>query len=303
MKIGYACKHQQLPTSGKRITYTNFIKLSKKEQIEKLFKISELNLNNLETILIYNIKNNIKLFRMTPNIFPLATHSEVIEWWNPVPLFETKLKQIGKIINDNDMRVSIHPSQFVTFTSDNKETLRNSYNDMAVINNLLSGLCLRNEPDVILHVGGKYGNTKTAIRNLIANFNEFPSHWKSRLRFENDHHIYGTQETYHICDFLNIPMILDIQHHKYNSNKISLDVAFELFFKTWKNNKTPKIHLSSQSKLIDRHAHADYVLTEDFLEIYNYLKLRDFDIMLECKKTNDALLYLKNNLKINNIYL
>ena len=75
------------------------------------------------------------------------------------------------------------------------------------------------------------------------------------------------------------------------------------FLKHGKIIKPPKIHLSSQSKLIDRHAHADYVLTEDFLEIYNYLKLRDFDIMLECKKTNDALLYLKNNLKINNIYL
>lgn len=65
----------------------------------------------------------------------------------------------------------------------------------------------------------------------------------------------------------------------------------------------PKIHVSSQREDTKKHAHAPHINESDFMEAYNYLKIRDFDIMLECKDTNIALKQLKNNLKNNNIYL
>ena len=58
IRLGYACITKTLDiTSSHTITYTNYEKLSKEEQYKKLTEITTLNLNNLEQILIYNIKN------------------------------------------------------------------------------------------------------------------------------------------------------------------------------------------------------------------------------------------------------
>lgn len=232
MRVGYACRNHMLPTSSRKITYTNFKKLELKQQIHKLFELTECNLNNLENILIYNVNNNINMFRFTSGIFPIANHPDVIKWWDPMPMFKTKIATIGNIIKNNNMRVSMHLPQFISLTSSDKDIIKHAFYDLEVSTNFLNRLELNYEPDIILHMGGKYNNKKTAIRNLITNFNDLPISCKNKIRFENDHHIYGTQEVYHVCKYLNIPMVLDIAHHKFNSNDISLDTAFNIFFDT-----------------------------------------------------------------------
>ena len=302
MKIGYACKHQTIQPKNRTITFKKFNTLNKKEQIHTLYRLAENNLDSLENILLDNIKNNIKMFRITSALFPLTTHKEVVEWWDPVPLFQNKLEHIGNIIKENDIRVSLHPGQFTVLTSDNEQVINNAFNELLHNYNILKSLKLYYYPDIILHMGGKYGNMKQAIHNLIRNFNKLPDECKKMIRFENDQHIYGTQEVYHVCKFLNVPMVLDVTHHYHNSNNIDLDTAFYFFFDTW-NNATPKIHLSSDSKDCSIHKHDDYININDFINILQYRKIRDFDVMLECKQTNIALQRLKNELKRNSIEL
>lgn len=296
MKIGYACKHQTIEPKNRIMTFKKFKALSKKEQIHALFKLSENNLESLENTLLDNINNNIKMFRITSNLFPLTTHKEVVEWWDPIPLFENKLKYIGNIINNYNIRISMHPGQFTVFTSDDKNITMNAFNELNHTYNILKALQLEKCPDIILHVGGKYNDKTRAIHNFIRNFNSLTDECKKMIRFENDHNIYGTQEVYHICKFLNVPMILDVAHHKYNNNNISLNTAFKLFFDTWDNELTPKIHLSSQYENYSIHKHSEYININDFKNVYEFLKIRDFDIMLECKKTNEALYKLQKEL-------
>lgn len=303
MKIGYACKHQTIQPKNKIITFKKFNTLNKKEQIHTLYRLSENNLESLENTLLDNINNNIKMFRITSALFPLTTHKDVVEWWDPVPLFKNKLEHIGNIIKENNIRVSLHPGQFTVLTSNDNWVIQNAFNELLHNYNILKYFNLNYYPDIILHMGGKYGNMKQALHNLIRNFNKLPDDCKKMIRFENDQHIYGTQEVYHVCKFLGVPMILDIAHHYHNSNNIDLDTAFYFFFDTWDKNKIPKIHLSSDSKQYSVHRHNDYIQISDFMQIIKYKEIRDFDIMLECKQTNIALKQLKNELKINNIYL
>ena len=93
IRLGYACITKTLDiTSSHTITYTNYEKLSKEEQYKKLTEITKLNLNNLEQILIYNIKNNIHFYRMSSNIIPLATHNKVE--YDALKIFKEKLEHL-----------------------------------------------------------------------------------------------------------------------------------------------------------------------------------------------------------------
>ena len=76
IRLGYVSISKTLDIScSKTITYTNF---KKDENFDKIDKIIVDNLNNLEKIIDYNIKNNIHFYRLTSKLIPLATKKEVI---------------------------------------------------------------------------------------------------------------------------------------------------------------------------------------------------------------------------------
>ena len=73
--LGYVAISKTLDiTSSKTITYTN---LKKHNDYQKLDNIIKENLNNLEKIIDYNIKNNIHFYRLTSKLIPLATIKEL----------------------------------------------------------------------------------------------------------------------------------------------------------------------------------------------------------------------------------
>ena len=76
IRLGYVAISKALDiTSSGIITYTNYLKEENKD--EKLDKIIKSNLDNLEKILNYNVKNNIHFYRLTSKLIPLATHKDV----------------------------------------------------------------------------------------------------------------------------------------------------------------------------------------------------------------------------------
>lgn len=304
MKLGYVCKHQELGTCRKRTIYKKLNSYSKKEQYNILCKITKQNLELLEEIIKDNIKNNIFMFRFSPHLLPFAAHPKIRTWWNPVKEFKSDLQKIGKLINKHNIRISCHPSQFTILTNDNPDITQNALSDINNISNILYIMEPKIPPDIIIHIGGKYNNMYKAIKNFINNFNSLSDYSKTTLRLENDQNSYNILETYSLCKFLNIPMVLDIEHHKYNkTTDMPLNNCFDLFFDTWDKELTPKIHLSSQKENSTIHAHADYINYKDFKDIEKYIKIRDFDIMLEIKKTNLALLKLKKDIDFNKIYI
>lgn len=303
MKIGYACKHQTLGSANKKITYKKLSTYDLQKQYDTLYNLSKINLNNLKEIILQNINDNIFMFRISSGLFPLACHPEIVKWWEPTSLFKKELEEIGSIITQHNVRVSLHPGQFNVLTNNNPNILNNTLNELGHSYRILYNLKLSYTPDIIIHMGGKYGDMKQAIHNLINNFRKLSNECKNMIRFENDQHIYTAQQVYHVCKHLGVPMILDVEHHKHNNGKINLETAFYLAMDTWDEKLTPKIHLSTQSSEYNKHAHSDYISTEDFYNVYKFLEIYKFDIMLECKKTNESLYKLKKDLILNNIYI
>jgi UV DNA damage endonuclease len=95
-------------------------------------------------------------------------------------------------------------------------------------------------------------------------------------------------------------MVLDIHHHWVRNEWGSLaeesmaalqDVLPDIFG-TWKD-RLPKIHVSSPKSFDTPKAHADYVEPERYIAFAeNALKIGAFDVMIEAKCKDKALLQL-----------
>ncbi|MDD4036320.1 MAG: UV damage endonuclease UvsE, partial [Bacilli bacterium] len=74
IRLGYVSITNTLNdvTASSLMTYTHYKTLGTKRGLEKLHKIILSNLNDLEVILNYNIKNNIHFYRLTSKLIPLA---------------------------------------------------------------------------------------------------------------------------------------------------------------------------------------------------------------------------------------
>ena len=292
IRLGYACISKTLDiTSSHTITYTNYEKTRNKE--EKLIEITNKNLNNLEEILKYNIKNNIHFYRMSSKIIPLATHPNIKI--NLLNIFKEKLEHIGNIIKENNLRVDIHLDEYCVLNSTNPNIVNSTINIIKFYKNMLKTMNI--ESYMILHIGSSAFGIEKSITRFINNFKKLDEESKNMIILENDDKVFKIEDVLKICKTLNIPMVLD--HHHYKCNRVEpLEQHIKEIIKTWKG-KTPKMHISSKKNNKEFRSHHDYIDINDFIELTNISKKEntDIDIMIEAKQKDMALFKLIRELK------
>lgn len=301
VRLGYVAISKALEyTTSHTITYSNYIK--EENGVEKLDKIIKLNLESLIEILNYNVKNNYHFYRLTSKLIPLATHDNVdIEY---IDKYKDYYNKIGKIINDNNLRVDTHPDQFCVLNSTNKETIDNSFKILEYHYNILNALKIKDKV-IILHVGSSvFGKEKSIIR-FKNNFNKLPKHIRECIVLENDDKIYNVSDVLNLCIDLDIPMVLDFHHDMCNKSDNEIEYYLKDIIKTWKG-KIPKFHFSTPKNNTkkDFRSHNDYINADDFIEALEKLKkyTDKADIMLEAKAKDDALSRLVRCLKYKTNY-
>ena len=302
IKLGYVAISKTLDniTTSSTITYTNFIKENK--PINKLLNITYNNLNALKAITTYNIKNNIHFYRLTSKLIPLATHEKVT--FNYISVFKNVYKEIGKLINDNNIRIDIHPDQYTVLNSTSKKIVDNSFNILKYHYKILKALNIKNKI-IILHVGSSTNGKKESIKRFINNYNKLPKYIQNCIAIENDDKVYNIIDVLNLCNKLNVPMVLDYHHYRCNNNGEKLQDYLPKIINTWKG-KTPKYHFSSPKSKLKKgfRSHHDFVNSEDFISFLNILKLcdKDADIMIEAKEKDNALFKLVRELKYKTNY-
>lgn len=292
IRLGYACISKTLDiTSSHTITYTNYEKTRNKE--EKLIEITNKNLNNLEEILKYNIKNNIHFYRMSSKIIPLATHPNIK--LNLLNIFKEKLEHIGNIIKENNLRVDIHLDEYCVLNSTNPNIVNSTINIIKFYKNMLKTMNI--ESYMILHIGSSAFGIEKSITRFINNFKKLDEESKNMIILENDDKVFKIEDVLKICKTLNIPMVLD--YHHYKCNKVEpLEQNIKEIINTW-NSITPKMHISSKKNNKEFRSHHDYIDINDFIELINILKTqnKNIDIMIEAKQKDMALFKLIRELK------
>lgn len=302
VRLGYVALSKTIDnlTTSSTITYTNY--KEKNYTVDKLLEITKNNLDNLNELLIYNIKNNIHFYRLTSKLVPLATHNDV-NFDYITPLKET-YEKIGNLINKNNIRIDTHPDQFAVLNSTDKKIVDNTYEILEYHYKILDALNIK-EKIIILHVGSSVLGKKTSISRFINNFSKLPTHIKNCIALENDDKIYNIIDVLEICKKLNIPMVLDYHHFICNNDSEKLENYIKNIMDTWKT-LNPKFHFSSPKSKLKKEfrSHHDYIDVDEFIKFINILKPynKDVDIMLEAKNKDDALFRLVRQLKYKTNY-
>lgn len=299
LRFGYVSTALSLweATPSRTLTYTNWKKLDNQNREEKLHYLTKHNLNNTIRILYYNIAHGIDIYRMSSSLVPLATHPEVN--WDFVTPFKDLFKEIGCLVQKNNLRVSFHPNQFTLFTSPQDHITSNAIIDMTYHYDMLKAMGLHQDATINIHIGGAYGNKLKAISQFHTNFAKLDNVIRMQTTLENDDKTYTAEETLRVCEEQGIPFVFDFHHHWANSGDTDFTDLLPRIFATWEGTgKVPKFHLSSpkSDKLI--RAHADYVNINFALPFIKALRAygKSADIMIEAKAKDKAALQMVEEL-------
>jgi UV DNA damage endonuclease len=295
MRIGYPCINltvkNQYPSTFRLKSYSE----------RRFNETVKNNLNHLLSILNFNRINKIYFFRISSDIIPFASHPICDIEWNET--FKVELKEIGDFISKNNIRVSMHPDQFVILNSKSEGVVKNSIRELQYHCTLLDSMKLPSSAKIQIHGGGVYGDKKKAKKDFSNNFNKvLEENLKRRLVIENDDHSYYLQDCLDINLETDIPIVFDTFHHECLNNGETFQQAISSFEKSWffPIDGNPVVDYSSQSIGERKGKHAKTLDKNHFMHIYNEFEnaIREnpveLDIMLEIKdKEKSALMALK----------
>lgn len=275
-RIGYACTPISIPYKTSR----SFMLKNYSEDIFN--QCVESNIKDLMSILQWNVKNQIYMFRISSDIIPFGSHHiNNTKWWET---FKNELLQCGEFIKTNHIRVSMHPGQYTVLNSPNEEVVKKSIEDLEYHCRFLDSLEVDYSNKIILHVGGVYGDKPSAIERFKHNFYRLSDSLKNRLVVENDDKSYTIEDVLGICNEISIPAVFDNLHHKLNTCSLEWEDILKGVKNTWKALDGPvKFHYSDQD--IDKKggAHSKTVITENFLRYMESIMDLGGDVMLEVK--------------------
>ena len=294
VRVGYACICNGVNvTCSSPYTYNEYLK---ENNLDRLDEVIISNLEALEEIIDYNIKNNIHFYRMSSKIIPLATKDDVC--FDYIERYREYYDRIGNKIKDSGMRVDFHPDHFCVLNSTKKEVVDNTVKILQYHYNLLNVLGIKDKI-LVLHVGSSVFGQDNSIKRFINNFNQLPKYLRDVIAVENDDKVFNVQDVIKLSSIIGVPIVFDYHHHICNKS----DFDFGDVFNTWKNIN-PKVHFSSSRNSRDFRSHSDYINSDDFIMFiesikkYNY----DIDIMIEAKKEDDSLFRLVRELKYKTDY-
>ena len=294
---GYACINTELRKDNITTNRSMIKKTFVAKGIPYCSELALQNVRDLFKIVQWNTRNNIKVFRMSSDLFPWISEYELTDLpdWNKILNI---LKAIGKHANDNKIRLSFHPGPFNILCSPRQDVVDNTIkelNQQCYILDVMGLECSRLHK-VNIHIGGAYGDKISAMDRWIENFHKLSSSSKCRLTIENDDRksLYTVTDLLYVSERTGCPIVFDFHHYDCNPGNLSKEESLKLALSTWDKDITPMTHFSSSRKIYEDSsakeiAHADYIYEEiPFTDKYN------FDVVLETKAKELALQrYLK----------
>ena len=281
MRIGYACLAIAVPGSEMKSC------TQKNASPERLLSLIEHNLNSLQTLIDYNICNNIRLFRISSDLIPFGSSLSAELPWREI--FSEKLLAIGQRILRSEMRVSMHPGQYTVLNSSDSLVAERGIEDLHYHASVLDSMGLGNEHKIILHLGGVYGDKPQAISRFISRYKDLDPSIKKRLVLENDDRLYNIEDVLGVSSAVGIPVVYDTLHNSVNPADKAIDnVAWiKACSESWKKDDGPqKIHYAQQHQGKNPGAHSGSIQIQPFLEFWQQLSGTNIDIMLEVKDKN-----------------
>jgi UV DNA damage endonuclease len=273
-------------------------------------------LERLRAILDYLEANDIRMYRVATALTPYASHPGLPQFHGQIDECGDELAAVGALARERDIRLSSHPGQYTVLNSEDARVRDAAAAELEVQAALFDAMGLGPEAVVVLHVGGSAGGKEAARQRFLAGVELLSERARARLVIENDDRSFGTTDVVGLAGRAGLRMVWDALHHQCNNPDGLADRdALAAALATWPAGVTPKIHYSSprldleerkvkRGRRIERRlvlpqlrAHADLVEPFGFEQFIRAAAPgRDFDVMLEAKAKDLALLRLRDQL-------
>jgi UV DNA damage endonuclease len=284
IRIGYACVNTRLPSASRTCRL-------KRADKNRLIELSRANVAALKRILDWNREHEIRLFRISSETIPFASHPvNRIPWWD---LLGPDLRSIGNFVRRHRMRVSMHPGQYTVLNSPHERVVENSLAELEYHARFLDALGVGSGHRIVIHLGGTYGNKVESMARLAANFRRLTARAARRIALENDEKSYTLSDVLTLGRQLRLPVILDVFHHACNPSFPNDDLTrvIRKAAATWRRTDgPPKLHYSDPRPGGPLGAHAKTVNLRAFRKFYRAIKEMSLDVMLEVKDKEGSVL-------------
>ena len=271
----------------------------------------------LHRIFDYLAEHDVTMYRMSSDVAPYVTHPKLPRFHNQIREWRRELEELGRVAREQGLRLSFHPPQYVLLNSPDRAIVEQSVRDLVVQAEILDTMGLGPEAVLVTHVGGTYGDPAAGRVRWAGTHRALPEPVRRRLVLENDDLRYSAADVLAVHEMTGVPLVFDHQHFWcLNPHRLDLRDTVAKFLRTWPAGVRPKVHFSSprtelrEVRRKDRATgkaettlvppvwtgHADYVNPFECALFLRQVGGLTFDVMLEAKAKDLALLRLRRDL-------
>ena len=325
-RIGFACKWidrpdqvngvkpkddaKQYNTGTTTVAWLN--RQSKQVAEDKLWELVKGNIEATRKLVekVGNLDEHLRMVRLSSDILPVYTHPSW-SYFYQLPDVRAYLEQgfsrVGELSRLQDVRLSMHPGQFVVLASDNADIVNRSIEEFEYHVDMVRWMGFGREFQdfkVNVHIAGRCGGE--GIRQA---YKRLSPEARNCITIENEEMKHGLDDCLAISDI--VPIVLDIHHHLIREGEyiMAKDARVQRIIDSWRGIR-PTIHysISREDVLLDHckltlpdqqvlleagykksklRAHSDFMwnnaVNEWALSFWD-----QFDIMVEAKAKNLA---------------
>ena len=299
IQLGLCCLNTEM-RAQKPPVFSSRKMIIRKIEEDGIYALKEKILQNLRdtlTLMDWNEKHGIKVFRLSSEIFPHKSNKKVEDY--DFEFAKELLKEIGDKSRILNQRLTFHPGQYNVIGTPTRESFIQTIRDLSYHAEVLDLMGMDQNSVLVIHGGGVYKDKQATIERWCSQFMEMPEFVRRRVVLENCEKNFSIEDCLIVSERVNIPVVFDTHHYDcYNklhpTEKLKPPNEYiESILNTWKRrNIKPKFHVSEQGSGKCGH-HSDFVETipDYLLEIptkYN----THIDIMIEAKMKEQAIMKL-----------
>ena len=267
MRLGLCCISLRLQEEGHKfqtMTFSRFSALPRQQALEVLSARIVNNFLVTEKIIRYCKASGFSGYRLSSTLAPVIDHPDVNLKLQDLPnaslIFES-LSSIAKAVKETGLKISAHPSEYISLTSPEEKVISNSIRDLTSHAELFDLIGLPQSYDAPLNIHCRQdGDPETVSSSFLKNFDKLPDNVKNRLVLEVNDNREGSWSVKNLHKFYyqraNIPVTFDSLHHAFCNHGVPEREAMDMAHSTW--NTTPIFHYSEG--IDGTRKHADYAL-------------------------------------------
>ena len=263
----------------------------------------------LRDLFLYLENQHIRMYRLSSDLAPYLTHPDLPQFHHQIEECANELAAIGEMARSQGLRLSFHADAHVLLNAPDPERQARSLTELEGLARILDAMQLGEEAVIVVHVGGHYHDRERALEAWARGFEALAAVARRRVALEHDDRRFDVIDCLWIHERTGVRLVFDLLHHQlHNPNGLAAPRALAACLATWPPGQTPKIHIATPATemvrdrrdqphppRLNRHSHfLNPFPIIDFLR--SLPPMRDFDMMIEAKAGDLALLQFRRHL-------